>query len=711
MANNVYIGSIVEGSKRRFFLIVMTSVLLLILSVLSWFFFNRSLQISKRIEFDRLADQTIASMERKVVETVSLLYDLRGLVTIENRTSKDWDEFLLASGLEARYPGMYSLGYAEVVTSDRLNKYEADVRKAELGKREYDNYYVFPRSENKVYYPVRFVHTRDKDISLLLGFDLGFASEITEALSRAIETEQPQLSELMDLSTIIPSSTQVGYLILVPVYDKNVAGVSSASERQRHLLGFVGDWFNPKMMASLLPEEMLVDMYDGEKKVFGASGQKKSMSGLLQTSKTLKLLNKEFKVSFSSTSAMGYPSNEDLMSAGALAVIILVNLLWYATVYLIVSSRSRAVKLAETATSDLTKFKLAVDGVSDHVIITDPTGIIVYANRAAERMTGYSKEEMVGRTPSVWGKQMGRDFYERFWRTIKMEKKPFVGQITNKKKSGELYDVELSVSPIMDDKGEIVYFVGIEKDITKQKAVEKMKTEFISLASHQLRTPLSAVKWFGKMLADGDAGNLNELQKQYVSKINESNEREIQLVNSLLNVSRIESGRIVVEPKETDIRQLVDAVMSEIRVGIEGTKKQITWSVSDEVPKMMVDPDLLRHVFTNLLTNAVRYTKDDGKIDLKVSMLAGEMVSQVTDNGIGVPESEKERIFEKFFRASNAVKKETDGNGLGLFLAKTIVESSGGKIGFDDNPEGGSMFWFTIPKEGMSKKSGDIAMI
>ena len=394
--------------------------------------------------------------------------------------------------------------------------------------------------------------------------------------------------------------------------------------------------------------------------------------------------------------ALVAPFTESLPWVSAL-ILVVINLIWMTTVTFILIARNKAAKVIEEVTKDLQKFKQAVEGVSDAVTITDAEGILVYVNKAAEKMTGYRRANMIGGKSSLWENQMDDAFYKKFWKTLKEEKRPYWGEMTNKRKNGEIYDVEINVSPILDEKGKLLYFVVIERDLTKVRSMERMKTEFIALASHQLRTPLSAVKWFGKMLVSGEAGKLTPTQREYADRINESNEREISLVNSLLNVSRIESGKIVVTPKPTDLISLVEMVIIDLKSEAEKEHKKMRVVLSKKVPEIMIDGDLIRHVYTNIISNAIRYTKDGGNILVKVYLNKGRVFSEVKDDGIGIPKREQNRMFEKFFRASNALKKETDGNGLGLYLAKTIVESSGGKIGFRSSEGKGSTFWFTLP--------------
>lgn len=367
----------------------------------------------------------------------------------------------------------------------------------------------------------------------------------------------------------------------------------------------------------------------------------------------------------------------------------------------------------ENVAVDLEKFKMAVENASDHIVITDAEGLIIYANKAVESITGFSRYSCIGKkagNKELWGGQMTLDFYKKLWKTIKIDKKVFDGEVNNIKKSGQKYVAKISVSPVLNNKGEVMYFVGIERDITREKDVDQGKTDFIYLTSHQLRTPLSAMKWFCEMLLAGDAGKLNKDQTEFVTNISLSNMRMIDLVNSLLNISRIESGRIIVDSIPTDLGVLIQDVLTELDNKIKEKKQKVVVNIFEDLPKINIDPKLIREVYKNLLSNANKYTQEGGEIIVGVTKQDEEIISQISDNGFGIPVQGQSKIFERFYRAENILKLETEGTGLGLYLAKAIVESSKGKIWFKSEEGKGTSFWFTLPTSGVKAHDGQVTI-
>ncbi|MFA6354849.1 MAG: ATP-binding protein [Candidatus Paceibacterota bacterium] len=373
----------------------------------------------------------------------------------------------------------------------------------------------------------------------------------------------------------------------------------------------------------------------------------------------------------------------------------------------------------EGLANDLEKFKLAVDNASDQVVITDVEGIVVYGNKALERITGFKPEEAMGKKAGVlWKVPMPIEYYQNLWDIIKTQKKVFISEIQNKRKNGELYIANISISPVLDDKNDILYFVAIEHDITKEKEIDKAKTEFVSLASHQLRTPLSSINWYTEMLLAGDAGIINEEQKKYLEEVAIGNKRMVDLVDSLLNVSRLDLGTFVIEPEKTDVLEMIKSVVNELNPQIKNKNLKLEESYGENIKEFEADQKLLRMVFQNLLSNAVKYTGEGGSVKVNISILdkdhlfGGKVLDKkslafsVSDSGIGIPENQKDKMFLKLFRADNARESETEGTGLGLYIIKSIIDQSGGMVWFDSEEGKGSTFYVVFPETGMKKKEG-----
>ncbi len=252
----------------------------------------------------------------------------------------------------------------------------------------------------------------------------------------------------------------------------------------------------------------------------------------------------------------------------------------------------------------------------------------------------------------------------------------------------------------------------IRRDIELTEANEKllsldaMKSNFISVAAHQLRTPLSGIKWALNMMISGDVGALTDDQKTFLMKAYESNTRMINLVNDLLGIDRIESGRVTYNFIPTNLSALIDNVLLEILPQARRKGIKINFADTGKVlPMVLADQEKMREVIQNLIENAIRYTKEDGLITLSTLTKDDKLIFQVADNGIGIPASEQKNIFTRFFRSSNAIRVEADGSGLGLSISKSILDQHHGTISFVSEENKGTTFIVTLPIDQNNQKN------
>ena len=489
----------------------------------------------------------------------------------------------------------------------------------------------------------------------------------------------------------------------------------------------------------------------------------------------------------------------------------------------------------------------AIEAFTSHTILTDSNGVVILANKAAIKTTGYSREEIIGSTPRLWGGMMGDDFYVDFWHKISLGES-FDGELINRRKNGEMYYVIAHISPlfnrerkligffdtedditpiktqqialerseqrlklatdsagigfwseniakhelIWDDKtyelygvnrkdssdtlathsqrlhpddrmhvdevtqqalkgsgdlditfrilkpsGEIrfieshakvtrdaagkpIEMIGANWDVTTQKNIDIAKTELISLASHQLRTPLTAMRWYLELLSSTPQ---NEEGKRYTKVVYDSALRMIDLVNALLNVSRVEMEPLAVNPEPINLVDLAKSTVEELKPQISAGNIKFTEFYGEGLQAYIADPKLMEVILSNVLSNAIQYTNSGGTVSLRVELMtAGDTIGEkslsqdslmisVADSGIGIPASQQGNLFSKLYRADNARKSRAEGSGLGLYLVKKIIDQSNGYIWFKSIENEGTTFFITLPASGMKKKEGSKNLI
>ena len=385
-----------------------------------------------------------------------------------------------------------------------------------------------------------------------------------------------------------------------------------------------------------------------------------------------------------------------------------------------ITDRKRAEAAEKQAMKEMTENKnrdeAILESIGEAVFACDKDGIILLFNRMAEEMTGVSAEEAMGcnyeEVITFIRESDGEPNNGFIAEAIKNSK---ITKMANHailaRKDGGKIPVAESAAPVKDAEGNVIGCVVVFKDVTRERQIDKAKTEFVSLASHQLRTPLSTINWYVEMLLSLDVGKLTPKQRQYSQEVYHASQRMVNLVNALLNVSRLELGTFAVEPKMSNIVTIAKGVLEEFKPQILRKKLVVTQKYDTSIASIKVDPKLLAIIFQNLLSNSVKYTKSGGKIGLTISKEEDTMQIAVSDNGIGIPKDQQKEIFGKLFRADNAKIMDPDGSGLGLYIVKEIIQYTGGKVWFESSEGKGTVFYASLPLSGMSKKSGTKSLV
>jgi signal transduction histidine kinase len=239
--------------------------------------------------------------------------------------------------------------------------------------------------------------------------------------------------------------------------------------------------------------------------------------------------------------------------------------------------------------------------------------------------------------------------------------------------------------------------VIITRSFERLAEANRMKSEFISVVSHQLRSPLSNLRWTIELLTSGRVSGVSEKQIEYFKILKENSARMRELVSDLLIVSRIETAKLPLKKKEISLEDLVRKMIEELRPFAKASNVKIEFRAKENLPQVFTDPSQIRLVIENLLDNAIRYIKEKGKVEVKLEKMDKYCRFEIKDTGVGIPKEDQKYIFQKFFRSENVMRYQTQGSGLGLYIAKSIVKRLGGKIGFKSQEGIGSTFWFTLP--------------
>jgi len=340
------------------------------------------------------------------------------------------------------------------------------------------------------------------------------------------------------------------------------------------------------------------------------------------------------------------------------------------------------------------KTRATLTSLTDGLIVFDQENKINLINPAAEKILGLKEGEVINRT---------LDQISDFPNLVKLydalgKKVEWTGQeyeVIFEKPFKRFFQV--SITPSVVDK-EVMGMIVILHDISREKEIDRLKNEFVSIAAHQLRTPLSAIKWSLRLVLDGDTGKITKKQAEILEKGYQSNERMITLINDLLNVARIEEGRFVYKAVLSSIEEIITKSIDNLNSLANRKRVKIVFNKPlGSLPKVNVDKEKIMLVIQNLIDNAIRFNKSNGEVTVSVKRDKINIEVVVKDNGIGIPSVQKDRIFTKFFRADNAIISEAEGSGLGLFICKNIIEAHGGRIWFESEKGQGTAFYFTLP--------------
>lgn len=349
------------------------------------------------------------------------------------------------------------------------------------------------------------------------------------------------------------------------------------------------------------------------------------------------------------------------------------------------------------------KVEVIIENVSEGFVFIDKNEKILMLNKAAEAILSNERRNAIGSAYNDVFAMYDEKNPKKKLNILQMMKEKkgeqLFGEGLLETKSKKLLPIKFSTSIVKyqsRDFGVAILF----QDVTKEKEIEEIRANFLSIASHQLRSPLSAIKWVMEMLLHGDAGELSKEQLEYVQDAYQSNDRMLGLVSELLKVSRLESGKISAKLETVAIKPVIEKVLSDQKSNAKKQQCVLRLDIKDDALAVLSDPTMFENIIENFVTNAIDYSPSDAEslIVVHVHERRGQVIVSVKDNGIGISDEDQKKIFTMFYRGNNAIEQRPVGTGLGLFIAKMMAEMSGGKIWFESIQGVGSEFFVSFKK-------------
>lgn len=655
----------------------------------------------------------------------------------------EYEHYFSGSRPEGGYPGLAAISFIRYIPKNAEAAYIQEIRGQANISPVFRDFGIYPKTNNDILYPVTYVEPQASSATRR-GFDLGTSEPRRLTLETARDTGLPSASGEINLSAATPGAPKrTGFFMTIPVYKGNGKSPATIEERRQKIYGFINTVFEneaifPSLLDTLIDSDVRVVITNSKdmsilyvhKAVGTVSTERSSAEDAITVG------GQTWKITLYAPDNFGSDGLARLLPYFVLGGGSALAVLAFAFLLTQIRKREQALALADNMTEDLKserntavvarqKDEAILASIGDAVFAVDSHERILLFNPAAEAISGFSKEEAIGKPY----KEILRFIFEKDHSLndtfIKKALSGHAAQMQNHtkliRKDGAEVFVSDSAAPIRDHAGKVIGAIVVFRDVSKEQELDRAKTEFVSLASHQLRTPLSAINWYGELLLSGDVGRLTKDQTQYVQEIHDGNQRMIELVNSLLDVSRLDLGKLSNEPSANDILEVFQSIEKELSISIAAKKLKLVKQLESDLHPILADPKLVRMIVQNLFSNAVKYTPEKGSIaitlraaqpdDMRLSGLSGKPTGFVymhfKDTGYGIPKDQQAKIFSKLFRADNVRALDVEGTGLGLYIVKEVVEKLGGRVWFESIESVGTTFYVVLPfKTTLHKDTG-----
>lgn len=348
------------------------------------------------------------------------------------------------------------------------------------------------------------------------------------------------------------------------------------------------------------------------------------------------------------------------------------------------------------------RISVILSNIRDGVFVLDREMRIILFNLTAQDVSGFSEQDVLGKRydeviqlVDEGNVFVGSDFIKKVYATGRMQTAK--GDMLLITKRGLRVPIVNNASPLKDWQGNVSGCVVVFRDLTEEYTLEESERMFLSVLSHQLRTPLGSVRWNLELLMNGELGKVSQEAADVIKKVNDTNMRLLRLVDDLLGVSYVKRGNVMEDSSDLSLNDLIEDIMEDMQPMARKFGVSFVYDLGKNIPNISVSRKQVTNILQNLLSNAIKYNKKNGKVTVTTKVTGKSIRIIVADTGIGIPEEDAPKIFSRFYRASNVNVQNSQGSGIGLFIAKMYIEECGGKMWFESEEDVGTTFFVELP--------------
>ena len=683
----------------------------LLTTLLAWQYLHTREQASAQRQFEILTSDIASSIRKRMVNHEQILLGATGLIDAsEVVTRQEWKRQIERLRLAEHYPGIMGVGFAAVIAPENLAAFEADVQ-----AEGFPGFRVHPEGERALYTSILFLEPFSGRNLAAFGFDMYSEPTRRQAMQAAASSGQTRVTGAVKLLQETHGEVQAGILMYVPVYTSE-RSLATDSLRNSALKGFV---YSPYRMGDLLDgilgeESVRIDYRltdittaDESQLLFQSYDDENASEPLFTRELVLDLYGRKWQIDFNSTAEFdsSLPGHALMLAAGTC-----ISLMVFLLASLLTLRRDQAEALASRMTQKLRasnealqqseeRQRLVLKGSNDGWWDVNVEEWRFIASARSLEMLGYPQQrgfQALHRWQSVIAPTARHALLTELKEIIESDAASFALEARFTHKNGEEVPLLLRGAIQRDAQGKAVRASGTMLDLTEQKRVEAMKSEFVSTVSHELRTPLTSISGALGIVNSGSLGPVPDKIQKMLEIAHANSLRLNHLINDLLDMEKLAAGKMSLDMRVQRIDTLVDEAITANQAYAEVHGVELNHS--DAEPYWgNVDGNRLQQVISNFLSNAIKFSPPSGQVTVQMQIRKDQLRVSVTDQGSGIPEAFQARIFGKFAQADGADNRQKPGTGLGLAICRELMLQMDGAVGFDSPPGQGATFWFELP--------------